>query len=631
MDWSCGVDGSFSCLAWPPRARRHVGASHKPTGKVLARILEFIPHLPTTLRADCPLAHPHHLSPRAVQFADMSSFFTTPASQRKRKRSQPSAQAPEKRNHKRREDSISSGESDDDDDSRPRDDDGDASDHSSEAEHETVAERRLRLAERYLDNVREEVDEAGFDAAEIDKDLIAERLKEDVAESKGRVYRRIASSIAFPSATHAFFRADNQATTAIATHPPFAYTATKDMCLIKWSIVEPKDPNAEHPSNLTPRRCPTKVAWSKGNKNFANNPSYQHHTAPILCVAVSPDGKFVATGGADKKLIVWRAEDLTPLKVFTQHRDTVTSLAFRRGKNQLFSASADRTIKTWSLDELAYVETLFGHQDSVVDIAALAQERCVSVGARDRTARLWKVVEESQLVFRGGGSSVTRTNRSDGNSAKAGGGYAEGSIDRVALVDEETFVTGSDNGSISLWSIHKKKPVFTVPLAHGLDPPMRPEEVYADAKIDEDAWIPPPQPRWITALTTIPYTDVILSGSWDGWIRAWKINKEGRKIESLGTVGQTRQQGDVDGDLAMSNGTDGHQAAVGNVRGVINDLSVFERGDRGKDGVCIVAAVAKELKSGRWRKYPGKNAAVVFDVKRDADETCEEDEQQESK
>jgi len=33
----------------------------------------------------------------------------------------------------------------------------------------------------------------------------------------------------------------------------------------------------------------------------------------------------------------------------------------------------------------------------------------------------------------------------------------EGSMDRVAMIDEETFVTGSDNGSIALWVIHKKK------------------------------------------------------------------------------------------------------------------------------------------------------------------------------
>ncbi|KAK8158844.1 WD40-repeat-containing domain protein [Phyllosticta citrichinensis] len=524
--------------------------------------------------------------------------------EKKRKRTGTAATAPEKRSRKRREDSISSGESDDDD-NRAQAEEYESDGSSEEEENETAAERRLRLAERYLENIKEEVDEAGFDAAEIDRDLIAERLKEDVAEGKGKVYRRIATTLDFNSATKNLFRSDNLATTAVATCAPYAYTTTKDMCLIKWQIQSPSDPKADRPSNITPRRRPTQLAYTRGNKSHGSDHKYLHHTAPILCVAASADGQFVATGGADRRLIVWNATDLTPLKVFTHHRDAVNALAFRRNTNQLFSASSDRTIKVWSLDELAYVDTLFGHQDSVVDIGALAQERCVSVGSRDRTARLWKVVEESQLVFRGGGSSEKRLAKGPS------GAHAEGSIDKIAMVDEDTFVTGSDNGSISLWSVHKKKPVFTLPLAHGLDPPMKPEEVHADADTNE-AWIPPQTPRWITALATIPYTDVVLSGSWDGWVRAWKVSDDGKRLEAIGTIGATKSAGETSKEI------EGDQTAKENVRGVINDLSIFERGDRGKDGLCVVVAVGKEMKFGRWRKYPGKNAAVVFEVSKKA-------------
>ncbi|KAF2090627.1 small nucleolar ribonucleoprotein complex subunit [Saccharata proteae CBS 121410] len=557
----------------------------------------------------------------------MSSFFTAPASQRKRKRTGTStaagAEKPSNSKRRAREDSISSGESENE--AQQHEDESDA---SSEGGDETAAERRLRLAERYLENVRDEViDEAGFDAADIDRDLIAERLKEDVAETKGRLYRRIASDFDFSTSSHTLFRANQHATTAIATCAPYAYTVSKDMTLIKWEIPSPPDPTVKLPSNISPRRRPIQVAYTKGNKNKAGDPSFQHHTAAILCVAASPTGQFVATGGADKKLIIWRASDLTPLKVFPQHRDAVTAVAFRRGTNQLFSGSHDRTIKVWSLDELAYIETLFGHQDHVVDVAALAQERCVSVGARDRTARLWKVVEESQLVFRGGGSSITRTNRGDKQGGnKATGGFSEGSIDRIALVDEETFVTGSDNGALSLWSVNKKKPIFTVPCAHGLDPAMRPDEVSADADVGEDGWVPPQQPRWITALATIPYTDVVLSGSWDGWIRVWKVSADGRKLESLGVLGQEPSSGhqdedkQADGDVEMDNsasviGAAEDSKSVG-VRGVVNGISIFERGERGRDGICVVAAVAKEMKLGRWRTFAGKNAAVSIEVRR---------------
>jgi ribosomal RNA-processing protein 9 len=123
----------------------------------------------------------------------MSSFFTLPASQRKRKREDRSgAPATKKRGvdadgdarnkNKRtreRDESISGSDLDEDVESAASvASEGESGSESDEGE--TAAERRLKLAERYLDNVREEVDDYGFDAAEIDRDLIAERLKEDV-------------------------------------------------------------------------------------------------------------------------------------------------------------------------------------------------------------------------------------------------------------------------------------------------------------------------------------------------------------------------------------------------------------------------------------------------------------------
>jgi ribosomal RNA-processing protein 9 len=561
----------------------------------------------------------------------MSSFFTIPAAQKKRKRAdavEPPRKKPATANkpakvhkpakRKVRDESISGSDSEGDD--GPKDDleqdDAESNTSGSEGEEETAAERRLRLAERYLENIREEVDEVGFDAEEIDRDLIAERLKEDVAESKGRLYRSIALELSFDQASHTLFRSNSETVTSVATCPPYAYTASKDMCLIKWRLQDlPADQFPQKKGKKSkkppppPRRRPEKVAFVKGNKNMAKDKSYRGHVDAILAVAASQDGKFVVTGGRDRRIVVWNAEDLKPLRVFTQHRDAVTGLVFRRGTNQLYTASKDRTLKVWSLDELAYVETLFGHQDEVVDVTALAQERCISVGARDRTARLWKVVEETQLVFRGGGGEK-KSRKSEKPQAM------EGSMDRVAQIDEEMFVTGSDNGSLSLWVLHKKKPICTIPLAHGLEEPLRPDEASAEQSPDSSI-VPAPQPRWITALATIPYSDVVLSGSWDGQIRAWKVSSDKKRLEALGAVGIPRQEKPL-----LTNGfnyeehTEQDQEGSPMVRGFVNDISVFERGERGKEGVCIVAALGKEHRFGRWSKVHGKNGAVVFEVPR---------------
>ncbi|EPE32909.1 WD40 repeat-like protein [Glarea lozoyensis ATCC 20868] len=542
----------------------------------------------------------------------MSSFFTIPSAAKKRKRPEGSENpkkrfAPSKsKNNPReskpartprkpqRDESISGSENEDGSDRGDEEEYQGSSDAASSSgseegddAEETAAERRLRLAERYLENIREEVDEHGFDAEEIDRDLIAERLQEDAAESKGRMYRKLALDLAFEDASYSGFRNDSDIITSVATCPPYAYTVSKDMFLIKWQI-------QELPANQFPQK-------KKKSKKTASSTPPKTNTTGIF--AASQDGKFVVTGGRDRRMIVWDAATLKPLRVFTQHRDAVTGLAFRRGTNQLYSSSKDRTIKVWSLDELAYIETLFGHQDEVVDIAALAQERCISVGARDRTARLWKVVEETQLVFRGGGGE---------KKSRSGPRVLEGSMDRVAMIDEETFVTGGDNGCISLWVIHKKKPIFTLPQAHGMDPALQPDEASAEVKPSDDI-VPAPQPRWITALVTIPYSDVILSGSWDGQLRAWRLSDDKKKLEPLGGVGSNFGT-QVNGQELKN----GHANEKPVVKGVINDISVFERGDRGKDGACVVVAVGKELRTGRWYrlKEGAKNGAVVFEIPR---------------
>lgn len=125
----------------------------------------------------------------------MSSFFTLPASQRKRKRedrvaapgskkrsvaaNRGSDEESSRRKSQKDDESISGSDYEDvEEDISESEVSGDESSESDEGE--TAAERRLKLAERYLENLKEQVDEAGFDAADLDRDLIAERLKEDV-------------------------------------------------------------------------------------------------------------------------------------------------------------------------------------------------------------------------------------------------------------------------------------------------------------------------------------------------------------------------------------------------------------------------------------------------------------------
>ena len=564
----------------------------------------------------------------------MSSFFTVPASQRKRKRSEAAPATSKSRIRTDRDESISGSDQDSDGERDAGFFDTDDGSEASDDENETAAEKRLRLAERYLQNIRDEVQEdGGFDAADIDRDLIAERLKEDVAETKGKIYRNIAQELDFTGASHVAAKSGLQkAVTACALRLPYAWTVSKDLVVEKWEIADPSL-SVVHPSNLssnvTPRRTPKRLFWRKGNKNKKGDKDYLGHTGEIISIAVSDSGRFLATGDKHARLIIWDADTLTPRKLFTRHRDAVTALSFRRGTEQLFSGGADRAVLVWAAAESAYIETLHGHEDAVIGVAGgleVNQETCVSVGSRDRSARLWKVVEENQLVFRSGtntrqkGLDKLRKGRFGGKTSEdteTNGDqnqledivYAEGSVDCVALLDAGLFVTGSDNGALSLWSVNRKKPLQTIPLAHGRDPPLPPEEMSANTDARNSVASGPRLPRYITAIATVPFADLVLTGSWDGWIRAWQVGSDKRSIEPMGKVGRIPTQ-PMDGACKEDDSS--------LIRGIVNGLCVQERGERGKEGLCIVAAVGKEPRLARWmcRKVP--NSLYVFEVSKKA-------------
>jgi ribosomal RNA-processing protein 9 len=142
------------------------------------------------------------------------------------------------------------------------------------------------------------------------------------------------------------------------------------------------------------------------------------------------------------------------------------SIAFRLGTHQLYTSSFDRTVKLFDLSTFSYVETLFGHQDCIQAIDALRGELAVTAGGRDKTVRYWKVMEESQLVFRGGGGSRIRNvlegaDEEEGleeeerrrrrkiremEASKGPVKFVEGSIDCVAMVDDTTMLSGGDSG-----------------------------------------------------------------------------------------------------------------------------------------------------------------------------------------
>jgi ribosomal RNA-processing protein 9 len=426
---------------------------------------------------------------------------------------------------------------------------------------ETVEEKRLRLARAYLRNVGLDPDATGLSDEDRSSDSGDDTAANDlVGNGKGRgtnardietlqaAARRNAGRTVENAAAYIgerypcrgetaatvpvtrSVRAHDIAPTCIALASNEARVASggKDSRVIVWDVETGVKLANLRPSTYLPAY----------RKNPASAPGHVGH---VHAVAIADDqgGNLVASGGADGLVRIWDVRSAKQVDALRGHRGPVNALAFRTGTMQLFTGSTDRTVKIWDINDMAYVETLFGHGGDVCGIDSFTKERALSCG-RDGTMRLYKVLDGSQLVFR---RALTT------------------SLDAVAVVNEQRFVSGGDDGAVSLWHITKKRPVAVAEHAHG-------SGTGCDA--------------WISSVAAARNTDLAASGAGDGMVRLWQCEDRPPSIRQV--------------------------AAVDVGAGFVNGLAL------GSSGRLLVAAVGQEHRLGRWERKRGVKSGLRFAV-----------------
>ncbi len=74
-------------------------------------------------------------------------------------------------------------------------------------------------------------------------------------------------------------------------------------------------------------------------------------TLPVTGVSFSPDGKLLATAGADKTVRLWDLATGKEVRKFVGHEKSVTCVAFAPDGRSLVSGSADKTLRIWPVVE----------------------------------------------------------------------------------------------------------------------------------------------------------------------------------------------------------------------------------------------------------------------------------------
>lgn len=167
----------------------------------------------------------------------------------------------------------------------------------------------------------------------------------------------------------------------------------------------------------------------------------QGHSSEMNCVAYSPDGQYVVTGGEDAKVKAWNVHNGFCFVTFSEHTSAVTAIEFSTNKKFVVSASLDGTVRAydliryrnfrtftsprpvqfsslaldhsgelvaaggqdvfeiylWSMKLGRLLEVLSGHEGPVVSLAfaPIATSSTLVSGSWDQTIKIWNCLEAS--------------------------------------------------------------------------------------------------------------------------------------------------------------------------------------------------------------------------------------------
>ncbi|MBI1832142.1 MAG: WD40 repeat domain-containing protein [Planctomycetes bacterium] len=211
---------------------------------------------------------------------------------------------------------------------------------------------------------------------------------------------------------------------------------------------------------------------------FAQEPIVLKHDGWVAAVAFAPDGKTLASAGADNVVRLWEVGTWKPKGVLKGHTDCVSSIAFDDKKNQLVSGSFDGTLKVWNLDKMQMQRSFKRHGGAVLAVATFNGGRLRSGGIgghvwdfppdiASKAHRSWV----NGLAVHSSSSTILLANgSSDGTvgfrSGRLNAVFLEGGAGEVRCVafspDGKLLAAGNRYHTVRVWDVASRKEVVTL-------------------------------------------------------------------------------------------------------------------------------------------------------------------------
>ena len=125
------------------------------------------------------------------------------------------------------------------------------------------------------------------------------------------------------------------------------------------------------------------------------------HTGEVFTSRFDPSGNLVASGSMDRSIMLWRTYgECENYGVMTGHKGAVLDLRWSRDSKVIYSGSADTTVASWDLETGLRIRKHEGHEEVVncIDITKRGQELILS-GSDDGSVSIWDPRQKAPVDY----------------------------------------------------------------------------------------------------------------------------------------------------------------------------------------------------------------------------------------